>query len=117
VNKSQESGSDRARKERSQRRRNQELVAELLAEEEAKLIHPEATSFEQDSVYLSETVTMELDPLSGEEKLEELQKCRTCYNDFTADSRAKDLFDPANSVLLFHIEVISGVWVGYSYIL
>lgn len=113
VNKSQESGSDRARKERSQRRRNQELVAELLAEEEAKLIHPEATSFEQDSVYLSETVTMELDPLSGEEKLEELQKCRTCYNDFTADSRAKDLFDPANSVLLFHIEVISGVWISH----
>nr|NP_650051.1 uncharacterized protein Dmel_CG6689 [Drosophila melanogaster]AAF54607.1 uncharacterized protein Dmel_CG6689 [Drosophila melanogaster]AAX33545.2 LD13921p [Drosophila melanogaster] len=113
VNKSQESGSDRARKERSQRRRNQELVAELLAEEEAKLIHPEATSFEQDSVYLSETVTMELDPLSGEEKLEELQKCRTCYNDFTADFRAKDLFDPANSVLLFHIEVISGVWISH----
>ncbi|XP_043657281.1 zinc finger protein 184 isoform X1 [Drosophila teissieri] len=113
INKSQESRSERAHKERTQRRRNQELVAELLAEEDAKSIPPVAASFEHDNVYISETVEMELDPLSGAEKLEELQKCRTCYRDFAADSTAKDLFDPANSVLLFHIEVISGVWISH----
>ncbi|XP_017083889.2 zinc finger protein 845 [Drosophila eugracilis] len=116
LNKSQESPSERARNERSQRRRNQKLVAELLAEDEVKLSSPATSGFlslDQDKVEFSDALAIDLDPLVAEDKLEELEKCRICYKDFMVDSRAKDLFDEANSVLLFHIEVISGVWISH----
>ncbi|XP_017040113.1 zinc finger protein 439 [Drosophila ficusphila] len=115
IDKNQESPSERALSERTQRRRNQQLVAQLLAEEEEKSVVPSAStlvSSEQEEVDLSETVTMQYDPLIEGDRSERLAKCRICYQDFTVDERAKDLFDQANSILLFHIEVISGVWIS-----
>ncbi|KAI8044930.1 hypothetical protein M5D96_001106 [Drosophila gunungcola] len=109
ISKSQESPSERARKERTQRRRNQKLVAQLLAEDDSKSCAPAASTFacpEQEKVDLSEAVAINFDPLI----LEKRERCRICYQDFVVDTRAKDLFDQANSILLFHIEVISGVW-------
>ncbi|XP_065722098.2 zinc finger protein 2 [Drosophila suzukii] len=115
LNKNQESPSERARQERTQRRRNQKLVAQLLAEDEVESRDPAAPTFvspQSDKVDLSEAMAMDFDPLIGEEKQNELEKCRICYKDFALDYSAKDLFDQANSVLLFHIEVISGVWIS-----
>jgi len=94
-------------------------VAQLLAEDEAESSAPAAPTFvspQSDKVDLSEAMAMDFDSLIGEEKQNELEKCRICYKDFALDSSAKDLFDQANSVLLFHIEVISGVWVGHYFI-
>ncbi|XP_052857049.1 zinc finger protein 358 [Drosophila gunungcola] len=116
ISKSQESPSERARKERTQRRRNQKLVAQLLAEDDSKSCAPAASTFacpEQEKVDLSEAVAINFDPLIVRDQLEKRERCRICYQDFVVDTRAKDLFDQANSILLFHIEVISGVWINH----
>ncbi|XP_016983218.2 zinc finger protein 184 [Drosophila rhopaloa] len=116
INKSQESPSERARKERTQRRRNQKLVAELLAEDESKssaLAPSTVVCPEQDNVDLADAVAMDYDAIIGGVQMEKEEKCRICYQDFVVDNRAKDLFDQANSILLFHIEVISGVWISH----
>ncbi|KAH8346429.1 hypothetical protein KR084_000224 [Drosophila pseudotakahashii] len=114
INRDKESASERARKERTQRRKNQKLVAKLLAESEENTTTPAVSAFASPrrDVDLSEVISMDLDPLMGKDEPKEQEKCRICYKDFTVDSSAKDLFDQANSVLLFHIEVISGVWIS-----
>ncbi|KAH8343633.1 zinc finger and SCAN domain-containing protein 12 [Drosophila kikkawai] len=130
INKGLESPAERARVERSKRRSNHKLVAELLLEDEARssaatevvptpnyvrlntgiasappFVSPKPTEDELLSVFVED------DPLVPAAKAETREKCRTCYKDFVVDDNAKDLFDPANSVLIFHIEVISGVWI------
>ncbi|XP_017102104.2 zinc finger protein 2 isoform X1 [Drosophila bipectinata] len=107
VNKS---ASERAHLEGIQRRENKRLVDELLAEDETKGfiagdVEPTPPQEEDD---LFEDAFPDYDPLIHEAKI----RCRICYQDLINDSSAKDLFDEANSILLFHIEVISGVWIS-----
>lgn len=40
------------------------------------------------------------------------KKCRTCYRQFVIDEKAKDLCEEQNAVMLYHIEVITGIWVS-----
>lgn len=42
----------------------------------------------------------------------EQKKCRTCYRQFVIDENAKDLCEEQNAVMLYHIEVITGIWVS-----
>ncbi|XP_020816248.1 zinc finger protein 2 [Drosophila serrata] len=130
INKSQESPSEIARLERSKRRSNHKLVADLLLEDEARASAPaevvptpsyvrlntgiaSAPSFVSPKPAEEEltSIIVEDDPLVTAEKAKLTERCRTCYKEFVVDANAKDLFDPANSVLIFHIEVISGVWI------
>ncbi|KAH8334903.1 hypothetical protein KR074_002175 [Drosophila pseudoananassae] len=102
-----QSASERVRLEGIQRRENKRLVEELLAEDEAKGftagdVEPTPPHEEEDDLF--EDAFPEYDPAKI--------RCRICYQDLINDSSAKDLFDEANSILLFHIEVISGVWIS-----
>ncbi|XP_034131071.1 zinc finger protein 155 isoform X1 [Drosophila guanche] len=124
-----ESMSERARKERNQKRENQKLVAELLADAEMEPddIEPTPSFVRYDTGIASAPAFLtppkiennsfvdEDDPLSGDAKQAYLKtqfiKCRTCYRDFELDASCEDPFDKANSVLLFRIEVICGVWL------
>ncbi|XP_017012899.2 zinc finger protein 2 [Drosophila takahashii] len=116
INRDKESAKERAKKERKQRRKNQKLVAKLLEESEANTTTPapevSCPASPVRDVDLSEVISMEFDPLMAKDEPKELEKCRICCKDFTVDSTAKNLCDQANSVLLFHIEVISGVWIS-----
>ncbi|XP_034484982.1 zinc finger protein 184 isoform X2 [Drosophila innubila] len=38
-------------------------------------------------------------------------KCRTCSRPFVVDENAKDLCNEENAVMLYHIEVITGIWI------
>ncbi|KAH8409777.1 hypothetical protein KR222_007139, partial [Zaprionus bogoriensis] len=38
-------------------------------------------------------------------------KCRTCFRSFAIDDKAKDLCQEKNAVMLYHIEVITGIWI------
>lgn len=40
------------------------------------------------------------------------KKCRTCSRAFVLDENAKDLCNEENAVMLYHIEVITGIWVS-----
>lgn len=42
------------------------------------------------------------------------RKCRTCNRQFVIDEKAKDLCEEENAVMLYHIEVITGIWVCIS---
>ncbi|KAH8383470.1 hypothetical protein KR009_008866 [Drosophila setifemur] len=132
VNKNPESPSERDCRERTQRRRNKRLVDELLAEDEAKASStnevvptpdyvrlttgiasaPAFVSPPRGGCDLDEGPLPENDPLVQQGRLQLRIKCRICYQDFDRDSMEKDLFDEAHSILLFHIEVISGVWIS-----
>ncbi|BFF90254.1 zinc finger and SCAN domain-containing protein 12 [Drosophila madeirensis] len=80
--------------------------------------HPPAPSCESppidedeslDSMFLEDD-----DPLAGEDNkgtVNQLMKCRACYQDYQFDSTAKDVFIKQNAVLLYRIEVICGVWL------
>ncbi|XP_034665070.1 zinc finger protein 62 homolog isoform X3 [Drosophila subobscura] len=125
-----ESMSEKARKERNQKRENQKLVAELLADAEVKPddIEPtpsyvryntgiaSAPAFVTPPKIEINSFVDEDDPLSGDAKQAYLKtqfiKCRTCYRDFELDAGCEDPFDNTNSVLLFRIEVICGVWLS-----
>ncbi|KAH8292552.1 hypothetical protein KR054_012604 [Drosophila jambulina] len=126
INKSQESPSEKARLERSRRRSNHKLVAELLLEDEARSSAVPTPNYVRLSTGIASappfvstkpaedvlpSIIVEVDPLVAAAKAETRDRCRTCYKEFVVDENAKDLFDPANSVLIFHIEVISGVWI------
>ncbi|KAH8295496.1 hypothetical protein KR018_012314 [Drosophila ironensis] len=128
INKCNESETEKAKKLRIQRRENKRLVAELLAENEGKSGTPDKVIAAPipAEISLEETVlapppdaceaasdspVLNADPLIHI-KLNPINKCRICYQDFYIDSAAKDLFDEANSILLFHVEVISGVWIS-----
>ncbi|EDV42985.1 uncharacterized protein Dana_GF18255, isoform A [Drosophila ananassae] len=128
IKKGDKSASEEARLEGIQRRENKRLVDELLAEDEAKgytpgkveptpnyvryttgiASAPDFVTPPQDDDDLFEDAFPEYDPLTYQEKI----RCRICYQDLMKDSSAKDLFDEDNSILLFHIEVISGVWIS-----
>ncbi|KAH8311795.1 hypothetical protein KR044_008064 [Drosophila immigrans] len=41
----------------------------------------------------------------------EQKKCRTCGRCFVVDDNAKDLCCEQNAVMLYHIEVITGIWI------
>ncbi|XP_022210006.1 zinc finger protein 652-like [Drosophila obscura] len=140
LNRKNESKSEKARKERNQKRENQKLVAELLADAEAKemaqddiestpsyvryntgiasapaFVTPPPTTDENACLQAYRLHEVDQDPLTADENhvsLPQLNKCRTCYRDFEFDSNAEDPFDNANSVLLFRIEVICGVWLS-----
>ncbi|KAH8243168.1 hypothetical protein KR032_005179 [Drosophila birchii] len=132
INKSLESPSEKARLERSKRRSNHKLVTELLLEDEARSIAAADvvptpnyvrlnTGIASAPPFVSSTpaedglasLILEDDPLVAAVKTETRETCRICYKKFVVDDNAKDLFDPDNSVLIFHIEVISGVWIRY----
>lgn len=129
-------------RERSERRKNKKLVAELLEEAAAReaaeasgaiVIAPDFirnTGIVSVPDFVNATgnaftpctpTPSESDPLAEEqaelelsrnEKVIEQIKCRTCYETFVVDENAKDLCDEQNAVMLFHIEVITGIWVS-----
>ncbi|EDW38390.1 GL12036 [Drosophila persimilis] len=133
LNREIETKSEKARKERNQKRENQKLVAELLADAEAKELAQDDNELAPSNVRYNtvsapafvspppidesatlQTILHEDDPLTSDENhesLNQLNKCRTCYRDYEFDPNAEDPFDKANSVLLFRIEVICGVWL------
>ncbi|XP_026850325.1 uncharacterized protein LOC6594425 [Drosophila persimilis] len=49
---------------------------------------------------------------ADEGNLTQFNKCRTCYRDYKFDLDEEDPFAEANSMLLFRIEVICGVWLS-----
>ncbi|XP_002138044.3 uncharacterized protein [Drosophila pseudoobscura] len=117
------------------------LLAELLADAEEADMAPESTEFTpsydryntgnatepdvvspppiEDTAYL-QTISHEDCPEADADEVEadenqeshQFNKCRTCYRDYDFDSNAEDPFDKANSVMLFRIEVICGVWLS-----
>ncbi|XP_022210008.2 uncharacterized protein LOC111065878 [Drosophila obscura] len=135
INPGTDSASERARKEETHIRKR--LLAELLADAEETDMSQEDTeptpsydryrtdpasvspSHIEENAYL-QTISHEDCPEADADDAEETQeslmqqlnKCRTCYRDFEFDLNAEDPFDNANSVLLFRIEVICGVWLS-----
>lgn len=129
-------------RERSERRKNKKLVQELLEEAAAReaaqasgaiVIAPDFvrnTGIASTPDFVNATgnafipctlTPSENDPLAEEQEELELNsiqndtkqiKCRTCYEPFIVDENAKDLCDEQNAVMLFHIEVITGIWVS-----
>lgn len=49
------------------------------------------------------------------ERLTDQIRCRTCCRLFVVDENTKDLCDEQNAVMLYHIEVITGIWVRASF--
>ncbi|XP_060648637.1 zinc finger protein 236 [Drosophila nasuta] len=140
-----------AEREKSEKLKNQKLVAELLEEAEAReaaeasgeiIIAPDFvrnTGIVSVPDFVSATgnafvsftpMPTEADPLAEEQAGQQLkivvevsqkdelatplieqQKCRTCGRCFVADDKAKDLCCEENAVMLYHIEVITGIWI------
>lgn len=133
-----------AERERSEKDKNQKLVAELLEEaavrEEAEangaiviapsfvrntgiVSVPDFVSATGNAFVPFTPMPSEHDPLAEEleEKVTERvqspsdqRKCRTCNRQFVIDEKAKDLCEEENAVMLYHIEVITGIWVCIS---
>lgn len=133
-----------AERERSEKDKNQKLVAELLEEaavrEEAEangaiviapsfvrntgiVSVPDFVSATGNAFVPFTPMPSEHDPLAEEleEKVTERvqspsdqRKCRTCNRLFVIDEKAKDLCEEENAVMLYHIEVITGIWVCIS---
>ncbi|XP_068156300.1 uncharacterized protein [Drosophila tropicalis] len=140
INKHDESESEKARKERSQRRENKKLVDELIAEAEALARAPVdivptpsyvrnttglasapdfVSSNENEKEVTTPQIKIESDPLTTDDVRDDVQikdkpliPCRTCGKQFVADNEFKDLKVKDNQVLLFHIEAITGVWIN-----
>ncbi|EDW68385.1 uncharacterized protein [Drosophila virilis] len=143
INKNDESAVER---ERSEKRKNKKLVAELLEEAAAReaaeasgaiVIAPDFirnTGIVSVPDFVSATgnafipftpTPSESDPLAEEraefdlctkgsdnnERLTDQIRCRTCCRLFVVDENTKDLCDEQNAVMLYHIEVITGIWV------
>ncbi|BFF90306.1 uncharacterized protein DMAD_08857 [Drosophila madeirensis] len=134
INPGRDFTKERAVKEETQMRKR--LLAELLADADETDMSLEdaapAPSYDQyhsgpahdspttneENEYL-QAIAHEDYPEADADEAEETQeilmllnKCRTCYRDYEFDENAEDPFDNANSVLLFRIEVICGVWLS-----
>ncbi|KAH8384130.1 hypothetical protein KR009_012222, partial [Drosophila setifemur] len=89
-----------ASKESSQRQLNTKLVKLLLQEEpEESITTPTSDTAFSEGESREETKSS----LSG--------KCRTCYRKMMLSSTARNLCDKSNSVLLYYIEIFTGVRV------
>ncbi|KAM8703763.1 hypothetical protein ACLKA7_008400 [Drosophila subpalustris] len=135
-----------AEREKSEKRKNKKLVAELLEEAEAReaaeasgaitiapdfvrntgiVSVPDFVSATGNAFIPFTPAPSETDPLA-EEQLEannatknsknnvtliNEKKCRTCSRLFVVDDKSKDLSDKENAVMLYHIEVITGIWI------
>ncbi|EDW15065.1 zinc finger protein 485 [Drosophila mojavensis] len=138
INKSDMSTVER---ERSERRKNKKLVQELLEEAAAREAAEASGAIVKAPDFVRNTgiasapdfviatgnafipctpTPSESDPLAEEQEELELcgvqkdiqqVKCRTCYELFVVDENAKDLGDKQNAVMLYHIEVITGIWI------
>ncbi|EDV93761.1 zinc finger protein 558 [Drosophila grimshawi] len=130
-------------RERSEKKKNKKLVAELLEEASAReaaeasgaiVIAPNFirnTGINSVPDFVSATgnafvpftpTPIEHDPLAEEldcstkssgqdQRLVEQKRCRTCFAQFVLDESSKDLCDSQNAVMLYHIEVITGIWI------
>ncbi|KAH8359801.1 hypothetical protein KR093_008913 [Drosophila rubida] len=63
----------------------------------------------QEMKLIAESKSRKVDPPPA--PLIEQNKCRTCGRSFVVDDKAKDLCCEQNAVMLYHIEVITGIWI------
>ncbi|KAM8703761.1 hypothetical protein ACLKA7_008398 [Drosophila subpalustris] len=118
--------SNKNEREKLKKRKNKNLVVELLDEAEVpEAAVPDFVSSAGNAFIPFTSAPSENDPLAEEQVMEDdattsyenditlpiKVKCRTCSRPFVVDDNAKDLSNVDNAVLLYHIELITGIWI------